>query len=779
MRKKIIVEDRHSLVEKLIDPEIKETNTLKQFFNLSQDLICIVGTDGYFKKVNPAFQTVLGWDVVSLLSRSLFDFIHPDDVGITLAELEQLKSGKNTVNFTHRFKTNTGQDKVIQWTATPELSSGHIFAIGRNITEEVENKHQLEISEEKLKRFFENSQGLMCTHDLNGKFLSVNDAGASVLGYSRKEVNLMTLFDVVPENYHLGIKEYLKTINKLGKASGKILIKDKTGNKRVWIFSNVLEKNLHDEPYILGNAVDITEQYYLEQDLKAAKIQAEKASMAKSEFLANMSHEIRTPLNGIIGFTDLVLKTKLNKVQHQHLSIVNQSANVLLEIINDILDFSKIEAGKLELDIERCDLYEVCSQATDIINYQTQRKKLKMLLNIAPELPRFIWTDAIRLKQILVNLLSNATKFTNEGEIELKVESLIAVQNQTNIRFGVRDTGIGIKLEKHTKIFEAFSQEDNSTTKKYGGTGLGLTISNKLLNMMDSKLQLTSKVGEGSLFYFDLNLKTEVGEVPSASQKSSHSIPLHPIVKPYLNNIHKIMIVEDNEINMFLLKTIILKIMPKSIIIEAYNGDECLKKLKNEVVDLIFMDVQMPEINGYQATAKIREMENSSHVPIIALTAGNVKGEKEKCIEAGMNDFILKPIVEETIIDAIEKWLLNTLIPHKSNNESNIDQPLHLSLETLKMYYENDEESMSEILQMIKQQLVESLSNFEQYVKQKDLKSINSFGHKLYGTATAAGMGILAQIATQLQNMDTFLAFDIEILLAKTRSEIGIILTLL
>lgn len=182
-----------------------------------------------------------------------------------------------------------------------------------------------------------------------------------------------------------------------------------------------------------------------------------------------MSHEIRTPLNGVIGFTDLVLKTSLNEVQQQYLDIVNQSANALLSIINDVLDFSKIEAGKLELDIEKSDLYELAAQATDIITYQIQAKGLEMLLNLTKNLPRFIWTDSVRLKQVLINLLSNASKFTEKGEIELKIEKLPTQSDQVTLRFSVRDTGIGIHPDKQQKVFDAFAQEDGSTTKKYGG----------------------------------------------------------------------------------------------------------------------------------------------------------------------------------------------------------------------------------------------------------------------------------------------------------------------
>ncbi|HEV7381597.1 MAG TPA: PAS domain S-box protein, partial [Dyadobacter sp.] len=218
---------------------------------------------------------------------------------------------------------------------------------------------------------------------------------------------------------------------------------------------------------------DITEATLGRMELKQAKIQSEQASIAKSEFLANMSHEIRTPLNGIIGFTDLVLKTNMTDTQKQYLTIVNQSANALLSIINDILDFSKIEAGKLELEIDKCDIYDISSQSADIISFPVQNKGLEMLLNIPADLPRFVWIDEIRLKQVLINLLSNAAKFTESGEIELKIEILNyqpELHSDITCRFFVRDTGIGIREEKQAKIFDAFLQEDGSTTKKYGGT---------------------------------------------------------------------------------------------------------------------------------------------------------------------------------------------------------------------------------------------------------------------------------------------------------------------
>ena len=535
---------------------------------------------------------------------------------------------------------------------------------------------------------------------------------------------------------------------------------------------------------------DITEICLQRKELKMAKILAEEASIAKSEFLANMSHEIRTPLNGVIGFTDLVLKTRLDETQKQYLSIVNQSANALLSIINDILDFSKIEAGKLELSIEKSDLYEIGSQSADIISYQVQNKGLEMLLNIAPDLPRFIWIDEVRLKQVLINLLGNAAKFTEKGEIELKITALekFPELGEITVRFEVRDTGIGIKPEKMEKIFEAFLQEDSSTTKKYGGTGLGLTISNKLLALMNSCLHLTSNPGKGSTFYFDLRLKVEEGEkadrgnvdfiknvlivddndnnrliikqmlllrdIHSQDARngmeairilSESTVPFDVILMdyqmPYMDgletirkirwkfdeenkpqpfimllssssddekvardciqlNVHqrlvkpikiadlyqalvrlneegmnldddkrmsgvypsansfRVLIAEDNMVNMIFAKTIVSRIAPNAVILEASTGYEAIRHYEETRPDIILMDIQMPEMNGYQAARLIRNGSTSGpRVPIIALTAGNVKGEKEKCLEVGMDDFIAKPFVEETIVSVFKRWL--------------------------------------------------------------------------------------------------------------------------
>jgi PAS domain S-box-containing protein len=1277
----------------------------ERLFTQSNDLICLMDSQGIVKRTNPAFSQLVYWNEYANNPKHFYSFIHPADLN-TAIEARKNLSGASSNTFTSLCQTNKQEEIIIEWVITVEEKTDNVLAIGRDITSERKRELILAESESKFRSFFENSQGLMCIHDTEGNFMSVNSAGAGLLGYTVSEVVQMSLYDLVSSNYHKQLSLYLKRILRYKKANGILNFTHKNGDSRIWMFNNIYEETPDGKSYIIGNAIDITERHKLENDLKhtkemleetnqiagiggwdfdaingsliwsditkaihevpadfipdlstainfykpgenrdkmaqcikqgleerkgwdeelqlitatgkeiwvraigsveftrgkcsrlfgtlqnidekkratlevsnsrkqlqdllqsasevsiistdakgviklfnqgaenmlgysaaemidkytpaiihdpneilirelelsqefqtpikggmvfiykpqlngseqrewtyikkdgsrisvslvmscirdhageitgylgvatditankeaqaaltyeksllqsfveyapaavamldnslryiavsnrwleeykltgknligkshyeifpgvsdhwktihqqcllghvskndediwrpdgwdhdqylkwevrpwylldggvggimmftqditqvslqkeelkLAKKQAEEASVAKSEFLANMSHEIRTPLNGVIGFTDLLLKTEVNETQKQYLSIVNHSGNALLSIINDILDFSKIEAGKLELDIEKCDLFDLGSQAADIISYQVQHKQLELLLNISTDLPRYIWADDIRLKQVLINLLSNATKFTEYGEIELKIHPIgnpSPGADLLQIRFEVRDTGIGIKPDKQGKIFEAFLQEDASTTKKYGGTGLGLTISNQLLHLMGSELQLQSEYGKGSTFFFDLNVKAEQGapinwegienikhvlivddndnnrlilrqmlllkQISSDEAKNGiealtllsgahkkydvifmdYHMPImdgietirkirtsffssaddqpiillyssssdetvikaceeldvnHRIVKPLkmqemfntlsrltrkeqgpeevilqkvsqksLIENYTVVLVEDNHFNMLLASSIIKRLLTNVNLVEIDNGTDAIAYCKNIVPDIIFMDIQMPVMNGYETTIEIRKIEQLQSTPIIALTAGNLKGERERCVEAGMNDYLAKPIVEKMVADMLGKWLIET---PTGTVEIQQNEPgkTRLDLTSLKDLAANDAIFLKEILTIALRDIVASPAIMQNALRTGDIPLLKLKAHSLKSVALSLGSSDLATFSSEIEYAEEIVDAHIVSLLDAIQIEINHLVPLL
>jgi len=556
--------------------------------------------------------------------------------------------------------TAKGNERWVRTTGSPILKEGkciRVYGTFQDITPSKLSELQLKESEFKFRTFFELSPVGIALNDLEtGKFLDVNPAVYGPAGYSKEEFLNLSYWDLTPKEYESQENDILfalQTIGIYGPYEKEYIRKD--GQKYPVLLYGIRTTDFNGKSVIWSVVQDITEQKKIEQELIDAKNKAESASMAKSEFLANMSHEIRTPLNGIIGFIDLLKKTHLDETQIEYVQIISESSKLLLDLINDILDFSKIEAGKMELILEPTDIVSILKESTSILEYKAREKGIQLKLEI-PEykLPN-LECDRLRLKQILVNLLSNAVKFIEVGSVRLQLLDKGKKNGNRMLRIHIIDTGIGIPNSKLTHIFQAFCQADSTTTRKFGGTGLGLTISNRLLELMGSKLYVNSEVGKGSDFYFDLFLK-EIHENAQVSD-TSHSASVADLQGK------KILIAEDNTVNLLLIKTYIQKISSNLVIFTATNGLDAIEIARRENPDLILIDIHMPKMNGWEATEQIRSLiaENTivrnSHLPIIALTAATTDSDIEKCMKSGMDLVLTKPVLLDNLKEAIQRFL--------------------------------------------------------------------------------------------------------------------------
>ena len=495
----------------------------------------------------------------------------------------------------------------------------------------------------------------------------------------------------------------------------------------------MLKTEVKKKTFLLSK--EIEERKIIEQKIIEEKNKAEFANNAKSEFLSKMSHEIRTPMNGIIGFTDIILETNLNKNQKEFIEIIKYSAESLLKIINEILDFSKVESGKIELEYIEFDLYDLIKKTISVILYGCKEKKINLSYNYDNDVGKKIIGDPNRLSQILVNILGNAIKFTNEGEISICVRKSkeMFVKDSSDysiIDICIKDTGVGIPKNKIDTIFDTFTQADGSITRKYGGTGLGLSICKKLIELMGGKIAVESILGEGSSFTLTLPVKTSDKIGTLESEKSIEDNIDKKLEKKCYNG--NVLIAEDNLINMLYSKNILSE-MGFSVT-EAYNGVEAFEKYKEKEFDLILMDIRMPEMDGYETSRKIREYEaGNKRIPIIALTADVVNLDNQEYQSYGIDFYLTKPFMKKDVTQLIENnFTLKRLDIYKTETISN---DVVFDRDNFLKNIENDIDLYNKLISLFIKEFKKDLENLSLLIENSDFNGINQKLHSIKGRA--------------------------------------------
>jgi len=455
------------------------------------------------------------------------------------------------------------------------------------------------------------------------------------------------------------------------------------------IIKNVIRINYRGRDFLLESFIDISDRKQAEETLLHAKNLAEEANRAKSQFLANMSHEIRTPMNGVIGFLELLQRDgRLTEQQRQYVNTALTSGETLLQLINDILDLSKIEAGKMEIAVTELNLISLVEEVANFFSDQAHRKGIELTVHIEKDVPSTLRGDPVRLRQVLVNLLGNALKFTRQGEISIHASLAEEEEQSALFRFEVRDTGIGIAPDARLRIFKAFAQADGSTTRQYGGTGLGLAIADQLVSMMGGEIEVESVPGEGSTFRFTARLEKQdnvpasLGDrmLPGAQEEGESSdVP----VNNGKFSAFRVLLAEDNPVNQALGTAMLEYFGCRTDVAE--DGLEALEALTAERYDLILMDCQMPRMDGYEATREIRKRESpgtgesgSRRIPIVALTAHALEGDREICLKAGMDDYLSKPYKSDELYSVLARWLFPASEQEQGAEGGNVETAANL-----------------------------------------------------------------------------------------------------
>ncbi|MFB9864342.1 PAS domain S-box protein [Rufibacter immobilis] len=698
----------------------------------------------------PVFGVLLSDLVGSFVSQEYFDLMKQTYESAFAGQAQQFE-----IELHQPDGTSSWREVLLNPIYLEDGSFEDVSAIALDITEKKISQLALAENEEKFRQIFESFQDLYYKTGIGGDFQLISPSVQEVLGYSQSEamgMNVSQLYVYPEDREHLlnmlfnqrSVRNFETTLRTSQQQEIEVLI-----NSRLIL-------NADQEPIAIeGVCRDITELKDTQRELIRAKELAENSLQVKNQFLANMSHELRTPMNGIIGMIDLLHHSAANEEQIDYIDTLRKSSDALLEILNDILDLSKIQAGKLQLNETGIDLFYVLDKIHSLFANRALQKDLTFTYSISEDTPRYIVTDEIRLLQVLSNLTSNAIKFTNEGSVSVEVSRVSGEEDKHLLLFRVNDSGIGISEEDIQLLFTNFTQLDNSSSKTFGGTGLGLAISKQLSELLGGQIGVESQPGKGSTFWFTILCK-DAENITQINEQLQHSKELDQIGS--FDPAPILLLVDDNQIN----QKVALKLLERMGCFAdvASNGFEAIEKATQKQYDLIFMDIQMPEMDGVTATHELKKLLGIDCPPIIAMTAYSMKDDAEKFIKEGLDDYISKPVKISDLHNRISKWYGNSITPENQDatpaptpEEAPAPDELMLDMGVVDQLKSiGGDEFALQLYIDFEEETAELLAEAEKEVAAQHYEGILSTLHQIKGTASTLGLGTISTLAKELEH---------------------------
>jgi len=744
-----------------------KSREMDSFFSSALDLLCIADIEGHFIRLNPEWEKSLGYSIRELEGQLFLNFVHPADTEKTLAAISELEANLTVINFENRYRAKDGTYRWIEWRS--QLHGNMIYAAARDITERKANEEQLRVLSDRLLLAAQAGRVGIWDYDVVNNQLSWDEQMYTLYGihpemfsgvYEAWENGLH------PDDIQRGDAEIQMALSGEKEFNTEFRVVWPDGTIRNIRALALVRRDEQGNPlHMVGTNWDITDSKKAIEQLETAKHEsdilrekAEVANKAKSEFLASMSHEIRTPMNGVISMSGLLMETGLNDQQRRYAQIIQTSGEALLSLLNDILDYSKIEAYKIDLEILDFNLGQTVHDAIELMRMRAEEKGLNIIYHENQGIPHFLRGDPGRIRQILLNLVGNAIKFTARGTITIQLAIDEEIPDWVRLKFNVTDTGIGIPKEQQDRIFYPFTQADSSVTRKYGGTGLGLTISRQLAELMGGTIGVESASGKGSTFWFTVLLEKQSEERIQKFLKAAEPVKIKTDSTIKKSNV-RILVAEDNFTNQVIATEMIKKLGYASIDI-ASNGLEAITALKQLKYDIVLMDCHMPVMDGFDATRQIRHSADiqNPHIPIIALTALAMKGDKDLVIEAGMDDYLSKPVSLRELSEIFEKWIdtnndqsAENCKPAVPDSHAGQNAPAVFNMKSAMDRMMGDSGFLQVICRTYLEDMPLQLSILEKAISAGNIKGAAAQAHRIKGASSNVSGEALTSVAFQME----------------------------